>query len=436
MRYLERGSDDVVAKPFSYPELRGRVRAVLRRSTAPRAARRDPRRGAAHRPRRPRTVRVGGTPIDLSAKEYALLAHLAAIRGGCSPSTSCCATCGASARCAAHADARQPRVPAARGSSRHRRPRFVENVWGVGYRLARNRPGRRAGVRGMSAAPWPDDPAPGTAADCAPAAARRAPPGLARRSWTSSHAKRGARGRRRQLTRQRPMADPVLLPCRVTLADGTTAAGAYPPAAHTRAFLRAVVAHQEHVAAWVEIPRGPRIDGELRVARWPRENFHDPTDHAAILAHVERHAHRGQELFCGIVPKVEPEPRKEAAPAGRVVWVDIDRKSAADPPTLEQIERLLGAARSRPTRSSPPRGCSRCPRGRTWSRSRAPAARTATGASSRRSPPSGSSGPTCGSSTTSATAPTTPRMTATASCGCRARATSRAAATARSSTPT
>jgi hypothetical protein len=137
------------------------------------------------------------------------------------------------------------------------------------------------------------------------------------------------------------MADPVLLPCRVTLPNGTTAAGAYPPAAHTRAFLRAIVTHQEHVAAWLEIPRGPRIDGELRVARWPRENFHDPADHPAILAHVERHARRGQELFCGIVPKTEPQPRKEAAAAGRVVWVDIDRKSTADPPTLEQIERLL-----------------------------------------------------------------------------------------------
>src|SRR3954465_1639488 len=32
VRYLERGSDDVVPKPFSYPELRGRVRAVMRRS--------------------------------------------------------------------------------------------------------------------------------------------------------------------------------------------------------------------------------------------------------------------------------------------------------------------------------------------------------------------------------------------------------------------
>src|SRR3954451_7941962 len=157
--------------------------------------------------------------------------------------------------------------------------------------------------------------------------------------------KPGARSWASATRRQRSMADPVLLPCRVTLADGTTAAGAFPPVAHTRAFLRAIVTHQEHVAAWLEIPRGPRIDRELRVARWPRENFHDPADHAAILAHVERHARRGQELFCGIVPKIEPEPRKEAAAAGRVVWVDIDRKSAADPPTLEQIERLLDLER-------------------------------------------------------------------------------------------
>jgi hypothetical protein len=136
------------------------------------------------------------------------------------------------------------------------------------------------------------------------------------------------------------MGDPRL-PCRVILPDGDTATGRYPPAAHTRAFLRAVVAHQQHVAPWVEIPRGPRIDGELRVARWPRSNFHDPADHAAILAHVAAHATRGHELFCGVVPKTEPKPRKEAAQAGRVVWVDIDRPSPDPPPTLEQITRLL-----------------------------------------------------------------------------------------------
>src|SRR3954454_1759489 len=196
----------------------------------------------------------------------------------------------------------------------------------------------------MTGAPPPGD---GRSGQARPAVARRsllggvaAAPGatfLAR----APAGKPGARVQPVATRRQRSMADPVLLPCHVTLADGTTAAGVYPPAAHTRAFLRAIVTHQEHVAAWLEIPRGPRIDGELRVARWPRENFHDPADHAAILAHVERHGRRGQELFCGIVPKTEPEPRKEAAAAGRVVWVDIDRKSDADTPTLEQIERLL-----------------------------------------------------------------------------------------------
>ena len=82
------------------------------------------------------------------------------------------------------------------------------------------------------------------------------------------------------------MTDPVLLPCRVTLADGTVATGAFPPAAHTRAFLKAILVHQEHVAPWVEFPRGARVNGELAVARWPRGNFHDPADHAAIHEHV------------------------------------------------------------------------------------------------------------------------------------------------------
>ncbi|MGA2015144.1 MAG: response regulator, partial [Solirubrobacteraceae bacterium] len=38
VRVFERGGDDVVAKPFSYPELRGRIRALLRRATEPRPA--------------------------------------------------------------------------------------------------------------------------------------------------------------------------------------------------------------------------------------------------------------------------------------------------------------------------------------------------------------------------------------------------------------
>ena len=35
VRVFDRGGDDVVAKPFSYPELRGRIRALLRRAHEP-----------------------------------------------------------------------------------------------------------------------------------------------------------------------------------------------------------------------------------------------------------------------------------------------------------------------------------------------------------------------------------------------------------------
>lgn len=53
IRVLERGGDDVIAKPFSYAELRARVAAVLRRS---------------ERQHHPRTLRVGALTIDLSAR--------------------------------------------------------------------------------------------------------------------------------------------------------------------------------------------------------------------------------------------------------------------------------------------------------------------------------------------------------------------------------
>ena len=39
VRVFDRGGDDVVAKPFSYPELRGRIRALLRRAYEPRPRR-------------------------------------------------------------------------------------------------------------------------------------------------------------------------------------------------------------------------------------------------------------------------------------------------------------------------------------------------------------------------------------------------------------
>jgi DNA-binding response OmpR family regulator len=76
IRVLERGGDDVVQKPFSYPELRARIGAVLRRSEIRRGAR-VLRAGPIVIDVRSREVRVFDRPVELSAKEYDLLVALA-----------------------------------------------------------------------------------------------------------------------------------------------------------------------------------------------------------------------------------------------------------------------------------------------------------------------------------------------------------------------
>jgi DNA-binding response OmpR family regulator len=76
VRGFTRGADDFVVKPFSYPELVARIRAVLRRADGRPAAGAiivgelslDP---------TTRAVRVGDSDVALSAKEFALLHALA-----------------------------------------------------------------------------------------------------------------------------------------------------------------------------------------------------------------------------------------------------------------------------------------------------------------------------------------------------------------------
>jgi hypothetical protein len=138
---------------------------------------------------------------------------------------------------------------------------------------------------------------------------------------------------------------PAGLPCRLVLPDGRHSTQERAPEAHVRAYLRAVVAPQEDVARYMEFPRGRRVNGELEVVRWARRNFHDPGDRRAIYEHVISRLERGDEMFCGPVPRTEPKPRKDAVEAGRVLWVDIDCKSTAPPPTLADIEQLFCAER-------------------------------------------------------------------------------------------
>ncbi len=133
VRGLQQGADDYVAKPFSYPELLLRVRALLRRGADGRVVDRT-RVGALEVDTRTRDVRVHGEPVELSAKEFSLLRTLAAdptrvftkdellrdVWGFVSR--------GSTRTLDSHA-CRLRRKLGVGGE------RFVVNVWGVGYRL-------------------------------------------------------------------------------------------------------------------------------------------------------------------------------------------------------------------------------------------------------------------------------------------------------------
>src|ERR671915_1221280 len=77
---LELGADDYVVKPFSGAEVIARIRAILRRSTAPPATDDAPPGpvtiGGLHVDVAARRARLGGAELQLSRKEFDLLAEL------------------------------------------------------------------------------------------------------------------------------------------------------------------------------------------------------------------------------------------------------------------------------------------------------------------------------------------------------------------------
>jgi len=75
---LELGADDYVTKPFSIRELMARVKAVLRRVSPPSSTPQIYRFGDVEVNTRNNEVRRAGTPVELSSKEFALLAYFVA----------------------------------------------------------------------------------------------------------------------------------------------------------------------------------------------------------------------------------------------------------------------------------------------------------------------------------------------------------------------
>jgi DNA-binding response OmpR family regulator len=133
LRYFDRGGDDVISKPFSYAELRARIRVLLHRTHGRPAAGRL-RVGPLTIDPTSREVRIDGARVELSQKEFALLRALASeptrvwtkrellrdIWGFRSM--------GATRTLDSHACRLRHKLAA-------HRCRFVINVWGVGYRL-------------------------------------------------------------------------------------------------------------------------------------------------------------------------------------------------------------------------------------------------------------------------------------------------------------
>lgn len=133
VRGFDRGADDYVCKPFSYPELRGRVGALLRRANR-RPARGCVRAGELELDPAAREVRLRGARVALSQKEFALLRALVAeptrvfTKDELLRSIWGYRTVGSTRTLDSHACRLRQKL-GVYGD------RFVVNVWGVGYRL-------------------------------------------------------------------------------------------------------------------------------------------------------------------------------------------------------------------------------------------------------------------------------------------------------------
>lgn len=135
VRAFDRGADDFLAKPFHYPELRGRVGALLRRADVRHRRSGLLRVGEIEIDPGARTVTVAGTPVALTQKEFALLRTLAADPVRVFSKDELMRTVwgfrarGTTRTLDSHACRLRQKLGVAGG-------RYVLNVWGVGYKLS------------------------------------------------------------------------------------------------------------------------------------------------------------------------------------------------------------------------------------------------------------------------------------------------------------
>ncbi len=135
VRGIDRGADDFVAKPFHYPEVLARLGALIRRSRGA-TVREEIRVGSLAIDRHSRRASVGGRALDLSAKEFALLAALAKdptrvlTKGELLRDVWGYRAAARTRTVDSHASRLRRKLAAQGGGER-----WVVNVWGIGYRL-------------------------------------------------------------------------------------------------------------------------------------------------------------------------------------------------------------------------------------------------------------------------------------------------------------
>ncbi len=134
---LELGADDYVTKPFSPRELAARVRGVLRRTASNGAAVEALEFGDVRLERETREARKSGAPIRLTAKEFDLLWFLASHpRRVFSRDQLMASVWGYTAALDTGTVTVHVRRLREKIEDDPSQPRYLETVWGIGYRLA------------------------------------------------------------------------------------------------------------------------------------------------------------------------------------------------------------------------------------------------------------------------------------------------------------